>query len=81
MRAIMPLLRSKPIILPNNLGKKVNKKELKQEKTELREEKEEREDNLVKIVGHVNKDLAETESKVKKEVDKEDVEETTDSDI
>lgn len=77
----MPLLTSKLIILPNNLGKKANKKELKQEKTELREEKKEREDNLVKIVATVKKDLAETENKVKKEVDKEDVEETPDSDI
>jgi len=77
----MPLLTSKLIILPNNLGKKANKKELKQEKTELREEKKEREDNLVKTVVTVKKDLAETENKVKKEVDKEDVEETPDSDI
>lgn len=77
----MFLLTSKPIILQKNLGKKANKKELKQEKTELRVEKEEREDNLVKIMETVKKDHAETENKEKKEVDKEDVEETPDSDI
>jgi hypothetical protein len=82
MQATMCLLTLKLIILQKNPGKRDNKKELKQEKTEMREEdREEKKDNLVKIAATVKKDLAETEIKQNKEEDKEDAEETTDSDV
>ena len=77
----MSLLILRLIILLKNPGKRESKRELNAEITELKEEKEEREDNPVKIAEIVKRDLAETEKKVNKEEEKEDVEETTDSDI
>jgi hypothetical protein len=86
MLATMCLLTLRATTSPRSLGKRESRRELSAEPVDLKKEREEREESpaktVVKLVAKtVRKDPAETEKRVRREEEKEDAEETTDSDI